>query len=158
MQNMTFTGIDSDALAHVRTTGVERGGNAVEPYIDGEGGKPMRCCLADSAAGDQIALIAWSPFSWKGPYAETGPIFVHGNECTGPPPSSELPHELDTRAMVLRPYTNDHRISYADVRHAPADGSLVEEIAAMLAIEGIDFVHGRNVAGGCYAFEARLVD
>lgn len=158
MTTTTFTGIDLVELQRVLETGVDHGGNPVEPYVDTSGGWPLRCCLGFSEVGEEMALLAWSPFAWKGVYAETGPIFVHATPCAGPDGSSELPAELDSRPMVLRPYTHDQRIAYHHVQHVPEGGSLSELAADLLAHDDVDFVHGRNVTGGCYSFEARRIE
>lgn len=158
MTNTTFIGIDRDELQRVLAAGIDHGDNPIEPYETDIAGRPLRCCLGYTELGEQIALIAWSPFGWQGPYAETGPIFVHTGECAGPASGTALPTKLDTSAMVLRPYTKDHRIAYDKVRHIAAGSSLTDEIAEILAEADVDFVHGRNVTGGCYSFEARRVD
>jgi len=151
-----FNGIDLAELERIRSAGRDHGDNPIEPYIDDTGGWPLRCCLGYSEPGEQLALIAWSPFPWKGVYAETGPIFVHADSCDGPQSHEQLPTELNSRAMVLRPYTHDHRIAYHHVRHVPQGESLATHVEELLAEPDVDFVHGRNVTGGCYSFEARL--
>jgi len=155
MTQTVFSGLDLQELAHVLKLGIDHGGNPVQSYVDKDGGWPLRCCLAYSRPGEEMALVAWSPFGWKGVYAETGPIFVHASPCTGPPTTTELPAELDSHPMVLRPYTYDHRIAYHRVQHVGPDESLTELSAKMLEHDDVEFVHGRNVTGGCYSFEAR---
>ena len=147
-----FSGIDRTELRRVLAAGVDHGGNPIEAFEDETGGWPLRCCLSDSRAGERIAIIAWSPFPWSGPYREVGPIVV-------PTPDrvdlSHLPDSLDRAPMVVRPYDHQHRIAYAKVRHVPAGGSLTAVVRELLDDETIDFVHGRNVTGGCFSFEAR---
>lgn len=152
--SISYTGIDNTQLGEALSHGVDHGGNPIEPFVDAEGGWPLRCCLANSAPGDRIAIIAWSPFDWDGPYREVGPIVVHASGCEGPNQTAALPPSLDQAAMVLRPY-RDRRISYGDVRHIEAGQSLSVQVDEMLQLDGIEFVHGRNVTGGCYAFTAR---
>ena len=159
MTNIRFTGIPTEALAEALASGVDPGGNRIEPFIDEDGGsgRPLRCCLSDSQVGDRIALIAWSPFLWQGPYAELGPIFVHADPCDGTATDATLPADLDARAMVLRPYGHDRKIAYHRVQHVAAGGSLTKELTALLAEADVDFVHGRNVTGGCFSFQASTV-
>lgn len=158
MATTTFSGINLTELRRVLDSGVDHGGNPVEPYIDTNGGWPLRCCLGFSELGEEIALLAWSPFDFQGVYTETGPIFVHAKPCDGPERDSRLPADLDERAMVLRPYTHDRRIAYHHVQHVPAGGSLSALVAELLDHDDVDFVHGRNVTGGCYSFEARKIE
>ncbi len=154
---IVFEGIDLAELANVLHRGVDHGGNIVHEFDGSSGGWPMRCCLRNSHVGERIALVAWSPFPWEGPYRETGPIFVHLDGCEGWRASSVLPEDLDQRPMVLRPYGHDQRIAYPLVRHLPEGSSITGEIAQMLADPEVDFVHGRNVTGGCFSFTARRI-
>ena len=149
-----FEGLNHDELTATLATGVDHGGNPIVPYVDQEGGWPLRCCLEDSRPGDEIALIAWSPFTWHGPYRETGPIFVHASGCSGPWCSPTLPDDMDARPMTLRPYDHDHRIAYEHVTHLPAGSGLSAAVGALLSREDVAEVHGRNATGGCFAFSA----
>lgn len=153
---LTITGIDRAELDRVLRSGQDHGGNEIEPFTDADGGWPLRCCLTDSAPGDRIAIIAWSPFEWEGPYRETGPIVVHVDGCARTDRWEEVPEALDNRAMVLRPYGHDRRIAYDHVRFVDAGGSLTEEVRQLLDHPDIDFVHARNATGGCLSFQARL--
>lgn len=149
-----FTGTDPAELRRVLHDGIDHGGNPIEPFTDDAGGWPLRCCLSDSLPGERIAIIAWAPMPWSGAYAETGPIVVHAEGCGSADPMPRLPADFDARAMVLRPYGADRRIAYHRVRHVPAGGSLTDIVGELLADDDVEFVHGRNVTGGCYAFTA----
>ncbi len=153
MSTPQISGIDMVELERALTAGHDHAGNPIEPFVDDAGGWPLRCCLSDSAPGAEIAIIAWSPFPWKGPYAETGPVVVHSAGCPSPAPD-ELPASFDARPMVLRPYGRNQRIAYHLVRHVDAGSSLTAELASLLDDDDVVFVHGRNVTGGCYAFTA----
>jgi len=150
----TFTGIDTDELALVLASGTDHGGNPIESFVDSDGGWPLRCCLADSKPGDTITIIAWSPMPWSGACAEVGPVVVHANGCPSAADTGHLPADMDARPMVLRPYGHDRRIAYHRVRHVDAGDSLTDHVTELLAHDDVDFVHGRNVTGGCYAFTA----
>ena len=152
---ITITGIDTEALRAALDEGFDHGNNPIEPFVDVEGGSPMRCCLRDSAPGDMMAIIAWSPFPWRGPYAELGPIFVHASGCPGEHEGA-LPTEMDARPMVLRPYGPDQKIAYHHVRHLTAEESTTTALRELLAKPDVAFVHGRNLTGGCFAFHAEL--
>lgn len=156
--DIIVSGVDRTELDRVRTAGIDHGANLIEPFVDDAGGWPLRCCLTDSRSGDRIAIIAWSPMPWRGAYAETGPIVVHADRCDAQDVMPRLPVELDGRAMVLRPYGHDHRIAYHRVRQVPAADSLTERVRELLDHDDVDFVHGRNVTGGCYAFTATRSD
>ena len=150
--NVIFTGIDQSEIQQALDRGVDQGGNPIEPFVDDDGGWPMRCCLTDSLPGDRVAIIAWSPFPWQGPYTEIGPIVVHADGCPPVEPMTSLPESLEARPMTLRPYGPDRRIAYHRVRHVGADESTIGHLAELLEFDDVEFVHGRNVTGGCYAF------
>lgn len=154
MSDVVFTtGVDLEQLRACLDAGVDPAGNPIEPF-EAEGWWSMRCCLTDAAPGERVAIIAWSPFPWDGPYAETGPIVVHADGCPGVEPRTGLPDEIDERAITLRPYGHDRRIAYHRVVTVDAENSVAGAVAEVLAHDDIDFVHGRNVTGGCYAFTA----
>jgi hypothetical protein len=151
-----FHGADQTELSAVLAAGVDHGGNRIEPFADPDGGWPLRCCFNDSMPGDLLAIIAWSPFTWDGPYRETGPIAVHADRCPAPGAAlTELPPVLDRRPMVLRPYSHDHRILYRLVSHVPEDRGVTAIVARLLDDPDVAEVHGRNRTGGCWAFTAR---
>jgi hypothetical protein len=151
---VSFQGVSATELARVLSDGVDHGGNPVEAFVDPAGGWPLRCCLAPSRPGDRIAVIAWSPFDWRGPYRETGPVVVHTEGCTTVGDLTQLPDPLDSAPMTLRPYRPDRTIAYEHVRHVPAGRSLTAEVRDLLLVDGVAMVHGRNVTGGCFAFAA----
>ena len=155
MHNVTYEGIDPTEHARVLDAGIDHGGNPIDAFVDREGGMPMRCCLADSVAGDTVAIVAWSPFPWQSAYTETGPIFIHAAGCPGREATNTLPVEFEGRHITLRPYNRDRTIDYDRVRHVPAGGGLIATIDELLGEDGVEFVHGRNRTGGCYAFTAR---
>ena len=150
-----FTGIDVAELRNHLDSGVDPGGNPIEPFVDPDGGWSLRCCLTDSEPGDRIAIVAWSPFPWDGPYRETGPIVVHADGCEGIDPLVRLPATMDARPMQLRPYAGNRRIAYDDMMYVSEGDSVTAAVTALLANDDIDFVHGRNIVGGCFAFTAR---
>ncbi|MEM9133158.1 MAG: DUF1203 domain-containing protein [Actinomycetota bacterium] len=154
MTTIEITGIDGNELTRVLDDGVDHGGNVIEPFIDPDGRWPLRCCLRDSRAGDTIAVIAWSPFPWRGAYAEVGPIVVHAGRCPGTPGGEGLSEAHDRRPMTLRPYGFDRRIAYAKVRSVPAGASVTSHLHDLLDDPDVDFVHGRNTTGGCFSFQA----
>jgi hypothetical protein len=146
-------GVDADQLATMRSTGIDHGGNRVQPFVDTDGGWPLRCCLTDSSPGDTIAIIAWSPFPWDGAYAELGPIVVHAEPCAGYH-ADGVPPQFEQRRQLLRPYGRDRRIVYDAIRIVGTDESLAGAIAVLLERGDVDFVHARNVLSGCYSFTA----
>ncbi len=150
-QAIRVVGISDSQLKTFWQTGVDHAGNTAEPFADEQGGWPLRCCLRDSRTGEELAIVAWSPFPWAGPYAETGPIVVHTQPCR-PHPDDRLPAQFHDRRQVLRPYSTDRRIAYDHIRVVQPYDDLDADVAALLARDDIAFVHARNVLSGCYSF------
>jgi Protein of unknown function (DUF1203) len=95
-----------------------------------------------------------APFPWRGPYAEAGPVVIHGDHCPGVA-TDGVPQQFLHRRQLVRPYGQDRRIAYEDVSIVEGDGSLPEVLADVLNRDHIDFVLVRNVLAGCYSFTAR---
>ena len=59
-------------LDRVRAGGRDASGNPVEHQV-AKGGEPLRCCLRDATAGEEIILFGYEPPLPAGPYREIGP-------------------------------------------------------------------------------------
>jgi Protein of unknown function (DUF1203) len=153
MAKINVTGISPDELAGIRERGIDQGGNPVEPFVDADGGWPLRCCLTDSTPGERIAIVAWSPFPWKSPYRELGPIVIHADDCPTRHDGS-FPAQFDDRRQVLRPYGFDRRIAYDRLVMVDARAGLVNALVDLLDDPTIEFVQVRNALSGCYSFTA----
>src|SRR6476660_6361436 len=94
--------ISGDHLVRIRARGVDDFDNPVVAR-PAEQGAPLRCCLRDAEAGEQVALIAYQPASVGGPYAEVGPIFVHAEACHGWT-GDGYPDGVRHRQQLLRAY------------------------------------------------------
>jgi hypothetical protein len=143
-------------LAEIRLAGRDRSGNELVPIVD-DGGSPLRCCLRRSTPGEVIYLIAYSPFTRPGPYAETGPVFVHASACPGYTENDVYPDGYrDWPPMIFRPYRYDPRldcdvIAYDAIKMG--DGVVGESlIASIFTDPTINFIHTRNVNAGCFMF------
>jgi hypothetical protein len=119
--------IPAATLSRIRSTGRDEAGNELRARVDDEGGSPLRCCLRDTAPGERVLLIAYTPPGVTGPYAERGPIFVHAAPCPGYPDVDHYPAALGHRRQIVRGYD---RAGTMDIQVA----------------------HVRNVAAGCYNF------
>ncbi len=143
-------------------------GRPSQPYVDTEGGSPLRCCLRRIRPGERVALVSYAPLRrWAratgaepGPYDEVGPVFVHAEPCAGPD-GSGCPGWLTEGRRVLRAYDMAGRIlggrlieAYPDRGPVAAESALAE----MFADPGVAVVHCRAVEFGCFLFEARRVD
>lgn len=147
---MTFRvrAIPAGQLDRVRAAGRDDLGNELHPR-PAEGGEPLRCCLRDADPAEPVVLVGYRPSHLGGPYAETGPVFVHAEPCPGYPAPRAYPAGFRTRRQVFRSYGPDGRIVDAEVV-AGADAEAA--IARLLARPEVDRIDSRNVAYGCYMF------
>lgn len=148
---VAVVGTEPDRLAALRRSGIDQWGNLVEPFVDAEGGWPLRCCLRDSRPGEVLAIVAWCPMPWAGPFVELGPIVVHHDGCEGVVLDA-VPEQFLGRPQVLRPYDAGHRLVYDHLRLVDGDGSLPAAIDEVLAAPGVVEVVARNVLAGCFSF------
>jgi hypothetical protein len=146
------TPIPAGVLDRIRAAGHDDFGHPLVSVTSADGGAPMRCCLRPAAAGDRLFLIAYRPFARPGPYAESGPVFIHAEACAGYASTGSYPPAYrDWPTMVFRPYRHDGAIAYDAIQLG--DGASAETlIASMLADSDIEFIHTRNVHAGCYMF------
>ena len=150
---LIFEPIPAATLQQIRAAGVDEADNGLTAQVDHQGGNPLRCCMRESAPGERVLLIAFTPPGTRGPYAERGPVFIHAEPCGGYLTTDRYPPGLRHRQQVVRAYDRDGRI---------ADGVLVTDgqhamnvIGELLARPGVALVHLRNVGYGCYNFAVR---
>ena len=118
---------------------------------DSSPGYPCRRCLRDGDVGEAMLLFAHSPFTTGGPYAETGPIFVHEQDCAPPDIAvDELPEVTRVRSQVI--------VRVYDRAGAIHDAALAEThdvstvIASFFADADVAFAHVRSVTYGCFTY------
>ena len=150
---LIFEPIPPATLQQIRADGVDEAGNRLTVQVDAEGGNPLRCCLRETAPGERVLLIAYTPPGTRGAYAERGPVFIHAEPCGGYLTPDRYPPALSHRMQVVRAYNHDGQI---------ADGVLVNDgehamtvIRDLLARSDVTLVHLRNVGYGCYNFAVR---
>jgi hypothetical protein len=140
--------LPTSLLDEVRVSGLDVSGNPVERTV-ARGGEPLRCCLRDATAGEDIMLFGFEPPLPVSPYREIGAVFAHAARCDGPPDVSYPPGWYG-RPQVLRAYDRRGRIHPATLVHDGSDPEPV--IAAILEDPEVAQIHSRNVAYGCYMF------
>lgn len=150
---LTFEPILPAKLQEIRAAGADDAGNRLTVQADTRGGNPLRCCLRESAPGDRVLLIAYTPPGARGAYAERGPVFIHAEPCSGYLTPHRYPAALSYRQQVVRAYDQDGRIAAGvlvnDGEHA------MTVIRGILARPDVTLVHLRNVGYGCYNFAVR---
>ncbi len=143
--------ISAEVLDAVRTGGRDAADNPVE-RVTASGGEPVRCCLRNARAGEEVILFNYEPPLPASPYREIGAVYVHAHasECAGPGDLTRYPAEWIGRPQVLRAYDERGWIHPATTTHDGSDPA--KAIADVLAQPGVVQVHSRNIAYGCYMF------
>jgi uncharacterized protein DUF1203 len=143
-----FLPIDDDTVRAVRETLRDGHGNLLHMQVS-DAPAPCRACLRIAPSGTRLILFAYRPFTTNGPYAETGPVFVHAEACRPYRAHHVFPADFRPRALAFRAYDNGGSIHDAML----ADGVDAESaLAHLLADERAATVHVRNPAWGCFDF------
>ena len=154
----TFTvhAIDRNVVAALRVR--DDAGRTPKPFVDSEGDNPLRCCNRASRPGERIVLASYSPLRrWAtshdvdpGPYDETGPVFLHAEECDGPAHDG-FPDDYRGLPRVLRTYDANGRI-LGGLVIAEGDVDPERVVEEAFADPAVAFVHARALVAGCYTF------
>ena len=141
--HLDVRGISTDWVEHVRRGGADANGRPalVRPA---EGlANPCRHCLGLIAAGDDKLVLAYRPFDTPQPYAETGPIFLHRDQCTRYESDALPDWFVFMDPAIVRGYGDDHWIRYdtGDVVPGPAIDAACRRI---LDDPTIAYVHVRS--------------
>ncbi|TDV54030.1 DUF1203 domain-containing protein [Actinophytocola oryzae] len=129
----------------------ERGADGVVVTATGSG-EPLRCCLRDAEAGEEILLFNYTPPLPDGasPFAERGGLYTHIGDCDGPVSTTSYPPAWMGRPQALRAYDARGWIHPSTHVHDGTDPD--GAIATVLANPEVVEVHSRNLAYGCYMF------
>jgi hypothetical protein len=148
---LCVSAIDPTRLSAIRRDGHDESGHPLLPF-PAEGWEPLRCCLALAPVGASIALISYAPFTVPSPWTETGPVFIHADECSGYTRPDQLPEKLRSGPRVLRTYHADGSLDYADIT-VVADGEDIEPtLLDLLGRPAVATVHVRALAAQCFTY------
>ncbi len=152
-QRFRYAAIPTEVAQRIRSTLRDDFRNELRVWISDAEGNPCRHCLRMTRPGDRLILFAYRPFATSGPYAETGPIFIHADACARYDGRSGFPEDFTVRALTLRAYGNTERgdISIVDAE-VSQPGCASQGLTRLFAAERVQFVHARNQAWGCYDF------
>ena len=153
LSGLIFEPIPPERLARIRAAMTDEAGHPLTEQTDREGGSPLRCCLRESRPGERVLLLSYAPPGGRGPYAETGPVFVHAQPCGGYATPDRYPPALRHRQQVVRAYDHDGRIAAGVL--AADGGQAMPVIRDLLDRPGVALVQLRNVGYGCYNFAVR---
>lgn len=156
MSDIRIVPIDPDRLDAMRRQGADEHGNPWQHWV-AQGWEPLRCCLRGATAGEDIALISYSPWTQPSPWAEAGPVFVHFGRCAGYDRPGEYPEALRGSRKVLRPYDHTGALAYDRIRIVAPDEDPEAAVRSILDHPDLAFVHVRSASAGCLTFEVRPV-
>ena len=119
--------------------------------VDEPGSAPCRHCLRWAQPGERVILFPYAAIPSGQPYSETGPIFVHANECQRYSAANEYPAGF-RNGRVFRAYDSNYNI---------IDAQIVNGNEPEIAIESLfqnpdtAFVDVRSVTRGCFTFRVQ---
>ncbi|MER8788211.1 DUF1203 domain-containing protein [Mesorhizobium sp. M0983] len=144
-----FKALPTDAVRALQRGGPDAYGLKPERKISDGDGVPCRHCLKNVAAGEAYLVLAYRPFSELQPYAETGPIFLHAEECERAAEGETLPDMLESGEYIVRGYGKDNRIVYGSGGVIPTD-AIAARAERLFESDDIAYVHIRSARNNCY--------
>ncbi|GAA2822095.1 uncharacterized protein DUF1203 [Aminobacter aminovorans] len=154
--SIIFHGLPTEAVRALQQGGADAYGMKPERRVSDGDGVPCRHCLTNVAAGKGYLILAYRPFPAVQPYAETGPIFLHAEECPRAPEAAELPELFTrTRDYILRGYSADDRIVYGTGAVTPTP-EIRERAETLLQRPDVAYVHMRSAKNNCYQCRIEL--
>lgn len=145
----TFHSYDADWVAAVRAGGPDDYGRAAERAVSDGGGNPCRNCLNDIEKGAPMLICAARPFDGVHPYAETGPVFLHAEEC-GAWAGDGLPPIIASRPeFLLKAYSAGERIVEGTGQVTRTE-DLFDVFEDLFARPEVAFIDLRSASNNCF--------
>ena len=116
--------------------------------VNSPGSSPCRHCLRWAQPGERVVLFPYTAIPSGHPYSETGPIFVHANDCQRYSATNEYPVDF-CNGRVFRAYDSNFNIIDAEVVNGSEPEFVIEDL-----FQNRDpaFVDVRSVTHGCFTF------
>ncbi|OCP16970.1 MULTISPECIES: DUF1203 domain-containing protein [unclassified Ensifer] len=146
---LRYIPMSTDQAERLRHGGKDAYGNPPERHISDGDGVPCRHCLRNVEAGDAYLIFALRPFTSLQPYAETGPVFIHADECPTYTERARPPILRSSKDYLLRGYGSNERIIYGTGGVVPTE-QLEARAEALLAMPEVASVHVRSAKNNCY--------
>ena len=112
---------------------------------------PCRHCLRWAQSGEQVILFPYAAIPSGHPYSETGPIFVHADECQRYSATNEYPADF-RHGRVFRAYDSNFKIIDAQVVNGSEPEGMIE---SLFQNRDTAFVDVRSVTRGCFTFRIK---
>lgn len=143
MTKIRIQGLPTDEVVRLRAGAPDANGQPALRRVAEGVANPCRHCLGLIAEGDAKLVLAYRPFDRPQPYAEIGPIFLHGDACERYDGDS-VPAWFDfLDPAIVRGYDADDWIRYdtGDVVRGPDLTAACHEI---LSDPTVAYVHVRS--------------
>ena len=121
--------------------------------VDSPGSSPCRHCLRWAQPGERVVLFPYAAIPSGHPYSETGPIFVHANECERYSATNEYPADF-RNGRVFRAYDSKYNIIDAQIVN---DNEPEVVIESLFQNPDTEFVDVRSITRGCFTFRVLRV-
>lgn len=140
---LAVRGIPSAQVQALRNGSPDANGQAALRQVAEGQGNPCRHCLQLIAPGEEMLVLGYRPFDQPQPYAELGPIFLHGRDCKHYE-SEALPAWFEhLQPALLRGYDQNDWIRYETGQVVPGQ-ALDEACRQVLANPSVAYVHIRS--------------
>lgn len=148
MTAIIFTALPQEHVDAIRKGAPDANGQAPKLMI-ASADLPCRVCLGRIRQGESALLVSYRPFRHVQPYAETGPIFIHAEECGVYDVAQVPPVMLNSADYIVRGYDVGNRIVYGTGSVTPT-AEITRHAQALLASPAIAYVHVRSARNNCF--------
>ncbi len=148
MTAILFTALPQEHVDDIRKGAPDANGQAPERMI-ATGDLPCRACLGQIKEGESALLVSYRPFRHVQPYAETGPIFIHAEECGTYDVAQVPPAMLYSADYIVRGYDAGDRIVYGTGAVTPT-AAIAARAQELLTRPDIAYVHVRSARNNCF--------
>ena len=118
---------------------------------DSPGSSPCRHCLSWAQPGERVILFPYAAIPSGHPYSETGPIFVHADECQRYSATNKYPADF-RNGRVFRAYDAKYNIIDAEIVNGSEPEVVIE---SLFQNPDTAFVDVRSVTHGCFTFRVQ---
>jgi Protein of unknown function (DUF1203) len=118
---------------------------------DSPGSSPCRHCLRWAQPGERVILFPYAAIPSGRPYSETGPIFVHADQCQRYSATNEYPADF-RHGRVFRAYDAKYKIIDAQIMNGSEPEAVIE---SLFQNPDTAFVDVRSVTHGCFTFRVQ---
>lgn len=110
---------------------------------------PCRLCLRFFAKGEERRILfTHDPFAGVAECPLPGPVFVHEQPCVRYDEDGRFPSHLTEHPLTLVAYGAGR--AQIDERQVEAGGDVEAAIGRLLDTAGVEYLHVRDTAAGCF--------